>query len=117
MENKNIIPSNDAERIRRNYCCGMIRHMLIYRFSMRELRQIARSQGMQYKKRPNVDRHVDEFTWFEDLIYTQMTTSMRESIVKYERMKYEPVNFINITEEDNSNWNAFERLLYKVVQK
>ena len=117
MENK-IIACNDAERIRRNYCCGMIRHMLIYRFSMKELRQIARSQGMQYKKRRMCnDRHVDEFNWFEDLIYTQMTTSMRESIVKYERMKYEPVNFINITEEDNSNWNAFEQLLYKVVQK
>jgi hypothetical protein len=108
---------NDSERIRANYCRQEIRHMLIYRFSMKELRRIAREQGMPYKRRTaEYDRHVDEFTWFEDRIYNALSESVRDSVVKYARLLFEPVNFINLTREDNDNWNEFERIMYEIVK-
>jgi hypothetical protein len=108
---------NDSERIRANYCRQEIRHMLIYRFSMKELRRIAREQGMPYKRRTaEYDRHVDEFTWFEDKIYNAMSESVRNSIMKYTLRLFMPYDSINITEEDNSNWNEFEQIIYEIVK-
>jgi len=108
---------NDSERIRANYCRQEIRHMLIYRFSMKELRRIAREQGMPYKKRTaEYDRHVDEFTWFEDKIYNAMSESIRDSIMKYVRRLFEPVDFIHLTGLDLSNWNEFEKIIYQIVK-
>ena len=108
---------NDSERIQANYCRQEIRHMLIYRFSMKELRRIARAQGMQYKRRTaKYDRHIDEFTWFEDKIYNAMSEPIRKSVVKHVRRLFEPVNFINLTQEDYNNWDEFEKLLYNIVK-
>lgn len=108
---------NDSERIRANYCRQEIRHILIYRFSMEELRRIAREQGMPYKRRTaKYDRHVDEFTWFEDKIYNAMSESIRSSIVKYELRLFMPYDSINITEEDSRNWDEFEKIMYEIVK-
>lgn len=108
---------NDSERIRANYCRQEIRHMLIYRFSMKELRRIAREQGMPYKRRTaEYDRHIDEFTWFEDRIYKSLSESVRDSIVKYVLRLFTPYDSINITEEDNRNWDEFEHTIYQVVK-
>lgn len=107
----------DLERIRRNYCIQSIRHMLIYRFSMAELRRIARRQGMPYIKDADWhDRHCDEFSWFERKIYDAMSESVRNSVVKYERRLFEPMNSISITEEDHSNWDEFEKTIYEIVK-
>lgn len=108
---------NDSERIRANYCKQEIRQMLIYRFSMKELRRIAREQGMPYKRRTaQYDRHVDEFNWFENKIYKALSEPIRESIVKHVRMWFEPVDFINLTQEDHNNWNEFEKIIYEIVK-
>lgn len=108
---------NDSERIQANYCRQFIRHMLIYRFSMKELRRIAREQGMPYKRRTaEYDRHVDEFIWFEDKIYKALNESIRKSIVKSELRLFMPLDSINITEEDNRNQNEFEKIMYKIVK-
>lgn len=108
---------NDSERIRRNYCCQEIRHMLIYRFSMKELRRIAREQGMPYKRRTaENDRHVDEFNWFEDKIYNALSEPIRNSIMKYALRLFMLRDSINITKEDNHNWNEFEKIIYEIVK-
>ena len=108
---------NDSERIRANYCRHEIRHMMIYRFSMKKLRRIAREQGMPYKRHTaNYDRHIDEFIWFEDKIYNAMSESIRESIVKYARMLFEPVDFVNFTQKDHNNWEEFEKIMYQIVK-
>ena len=108
---------NDSERIRANYCKQEIRQMLIYRFSMKELRRIAREQGMPYKRHTaEYDRHVDEFNWFENKIYNALSESIRNSVVKYARMGFEPVNFIKLTQEDYDNSNEFEKIIYEIVK-
>ena len=109
---------NDAERIQRNYCRQYIRQILIYRFSMKELRRIARAQGMQYKRRTaKYDRHVDEFTWFEDKIYEAMGEIMRSVMVKLERQLFEPYNSVQIDDIDLHYFNIeFEKLLYDIVK-
>ena len=108
---------NDSERIRANYCKQFIRHMLIYRFSMKELRRIAREQGMPYKRRTaQYDRHVNEFSWFEHKIYNALSESVRKSIVKYELRLFMPYDSINITEEDNRNSIEFEKIMYEIVK-
>ena len=108
---------NDSERIQRNYCCQAIRHMLIYRFSMKEIRRIAREQGMPYKRRTaQYDRHADEFSWFEHKIYDAMNESIRSSIVKYELRLFMPYDSINITEKDVRNWDEFEKIIYEIVK-
>ena len=108
---------NDSERIRRNYCRQEIRQMLIYRFSMKELRRIAREQGMPYKRRTaKYDRHADEFSWFERKIYDAMSESVRDSIMKYVLMLFMPYDSIKITEEDSRNWNEFEKIIYEIVK-
>ena len=108
---------NDSERIQANYCKQSIRHMLIYRFSMNELRRIAREQGMLYKRHTaKYDRHINEFIWFEDRIYKSLSESVRKSIVKYELRLFMPYDSINITEEDRRNWDEFEHTIYQVVK-
>ena len=108
---------NDSERIRANYCRQMIRHMLLYRFPIKELRRIARVQGMPYKRRTaKYDRYIDEFKWFEDRIYNALSESVRDSVMKYERMQFEPVDFINWTQKDHSNLDEFEKIMYEIVK-
>jgi hypothetical protein len=108
---------DDSERIRANYCRQSIRHMLIYRFSMEELRKIARKQGMPYKRHTaKYDRHIDEFTWFEDRIYNAMNEQIRDSIIKYELRLFMPCDSINITKEDDRNWVEFEKIIYRIVK-
>lgn len=108
---------NDSERIRANYCKQEIRHILIYRFSMKELRRIAREQGMPYKKHTaKYDRHIDEFNWFENKIYNALSEPIRTSIVKHARMWFEPVDFIKLTLEDNNNLDEFEKIMYSIVK-
>lgn len=106
---------NDAERIQANYCKQMIRHMLIYRFSMGDLRRIAKEQGMQPSFR-NLDRHVDEFNWFEDKIYRAMEEPIRKTLVKHVQMWFSPRNSIEMLPEDHKNWTEFEKILYLIVK-
>lgn len=106
---------NDSERIQRNYCRQIIRHMLIYRFSMRDLRKIARKQGLR-KRKSDIDRHVEEFTWFEDRIYEALREPVRRTLVKYEKRLYEPIGSIQITKEDDRDWREFEQVFYSIVK-
>lgn len=108
---------NDAERIRTNYCKQMIRHMLIYRFSMEELRRIAKKQGMQRSlSLDKLDRHVEEFNWFEDKIYKALGEPIRKTIVKYVQMWFSPRNSIELLPEDHKNWGEFENIMYEIVK-
>lgn len=108
---------NDAERIQRNYCRQYIRHMLIYRFSMEELRQKARKQGMPFKRKPKYDRHVDEFVWFEDKIYEAMNERLRRIMVLEEKLLFEPRGSVQISEDDQRYFNdESEKLLYEIVK-
>lgn len=106
---------NDAERIRANYCKQMIRHMLIYRFSMEELRKIAKEQGMP-RSFNKLDRHVDEFNWFEDKIYKAMSEPIRNTIIKHVQMWFSPCNSIELLPEDHKNWDEFEKIMYGIVK-
>ena len=84
---------------------------------MKELRKIAREQEMPYVRRTaKYDRHVREFNWFEDKIYNALSESVRNSVMKHERMLFEPVDFVNLTEKDHRNLDEFEKIMYEIVK-
>ena len=89
--------------------------MLIYRFSMSDLRKIAKKQGLR-KRKSDIDRHADEFAWFENRIYEALREPVRRTLVKYEKRLYEPIDSIQITKEDNCDWREFEQVMYSIVK-
>ena len=104
----------DKERIRRNYCRHYIAHMLLYRFSMKDLTKFAKEQGL---KKEWKNRHVDEFVFFEDKIYEAMNERLKNITVKMEKRLYEPYGTVEISDDDVRYHNEeFEKLLYQIVK-
>lgn len=106
----------DEERIRRNYCRLYISHMLLYRFSMDQIRKIAKKQGMKRTKGWS-ERHVDEFNWFCDKIYEAMDERLKNITILQEKQLFEPYGSVKIPNEDIKYHNEkFEELLYEIVK-